>query len=363
MGVDNFSEFLGPRDRFLERYEATRGPAHRFFDMDYRDYFENVHDGPIGVYLYDGDHSYENQMRGLEAAEPYFAEDCVLVVDDTNRVEPRQATLDFVAQRAGEYHVLADISTASDNHPTFWNGLLVIRKGAGGELLAYPEPDSQPPPLPPPDRERTPTVSLIVLDIGGDRERLARAVERARAQTWPHTEVLVADATAQTARAALADAVGRSAGSLLAFIDSSAELPRDAVELSVAYPDVAPFWRPVDKGRVRSAQGGIKAGADVDQVVPPGSNFVLIADVFGLPATSVTGVGTRLAPPGRLEDLGDEEAQGAMDRLRAAGASHVVVTRSRFEWLDRCPGLAAELAAGADTLLSNDRVRVLRFRP
>jgi hypothetical protein len=51
-----------------------------------------------------------------------------------------------------------------------------------------------------------------------------------------------------------------------------------------------------------------------------------------------------------------------MERLRAAGATHLVVTRSRYEWLDRRPGLAAELASAAEIVLANDRVRVFRFR-
>lgn len=74
VGIDNFSELTGPefgtvRETFLRRFEAWRSPAHEFFEGDYVDYFEREHRGRIGVYLYDGEHSFENQLRGLEVAD------------------------------------------------------------------------------------------------------------------------------------------------------------------------------------------------------------------------------------------------------------------------------------------------------
>jgi hypothetical protein len=127
IGVDNFSEFGGPKDAFLPRFERWRGASHEFHEMDYSLYFASRHAGPIGVYLYDGEHSYANQLKGLEAAEPFFTKDCVVLVDDTNDDDPRRATYDFMAARPGKYRVLLDVRTAANGHPTFWNGLIVLR--------------------------------------------------------------------------------------------------------------------------------------------------------------------------------------------------------------------------------------------
>jgi hypothetical protein len=127
IGVDNFSEFGGPREAFLARFERARAAGHSFYDMDYRDYFARQHDAPIGVYLYDGEHSYEQQLAGLELAEPFFARDCIILVDDINAEQPRQATADFLAARPGRYRVLLDQQTSANGHPTFWNGLMVIQ--------------------------------------------------------------------------------------------------------------------------------------------------------------------------------------------------------------------------------------------
>jgi hypothetical protein len=96
--------------------------------MGYLDYFTKVHEGRIGFYIYDGEHSYSDQLRGLEAAEPFFAEGCVVMVDDTNTEEARKATLDFLGRRATNYTLICDQRTHSNRHPTFWNGIMLISR-------------------------------------------------------------------------------------------------------------------------------------------------------------------------------------------------------------------------------------------
>jgi hypothetical protein len=54
----------------------------------------------------------------------------VVLVDDTNAADPRRATYDFIKARPGKYRVLLDRRTATNGHPTWWNGLIVLR-GAG----------------------------------------------------------------------------------------------------------------------------------------------------------------------------------------------------------------------------------------
>ena len=127
VGVDNFSQFGGPKQEFLARFEKLRSPEHHFYEMDYEHYFREKHTGQLGVYLYDGEHSYANQLKGLQVAEPYFAPGCIVLVDDTNWDEPRQASLDFVNQSSRNYQLLLDARSAANGHPTWWNGLMVWR--------------------------------------------------------------------------------------------------------------------------------------------------------------------------------------------------------------------------------------------
>jgi len=133
VGVDNFSEHAGPqwgqvRETFLRRFNRWRAPTHEFFEGDYVDYFDRHHSRPIGVYLYDGEHSFENQLRGLEVAEPFFADGCLILIDDAYSASARAATESFMAARDGRYEVVLDQPVASKGHPTFWNGFLIIRR-------------------------------------------------------------------------------------------------------------------------------------------------------------------------------------------------------------------------------------------
>lgn len=128
VGVDNFSEFGGPKDYFMERFMRVKSSNHFFHDMDYKDYFRDVHKDSIGFYFYDGNHSYENQMEGLKVAEPFFCPGCIVLVDDTNWAEPYQATMDFVKSSQDSYRTLLDVKTKHNCHPTFWNGVLVIQR-------------------------------------------------------------------------------------------------------------------------------------------------------------------------------------------------------------------------------------------
>ena len=128
VGIDNFSGFGGPKTSATKRFETHRSDCHELHDMDYRDYFANIHEGDIGFYFYDGAHDYENQLQGLKVAEPYFAPGCVIMVDDTNWDEPRRATADFMAGSDNSYEIILDQRTAWNGHPTFWNGIMLMRR-------------------------------------------------------------------------------------------------------------------------------------------------------------------------------------------------------------------------------------------
>jgi hypothetical protein len=127
IGVDNFCKFGGPRDAFGERFERHRSPEHHFHDGDYVEYLKSLHREPLGVYYFDGPHTYEHQFDGLRLAEPFFAPECVVLVDDTNGEAARRGTLDFIAQSRHRYRSLLDQRTARNCHPTYWNGLMVFR--------------------------------------------------------------------------------------------------------------------------------------------------------------------------------------------------------------------------------------------
>lgn len=128
IGIDNFCSFGSPREDFLKRFSEYKSENHYFYDMDYIDYFNRLHHGPIGFYFYDAAHDYENQLKGLQVAEPYFAKNCIIMVDDTNWIHPRKATIDFILQSKNNYEVILDVRTHYNCHPTFWNGVIILQK-------------------------------------------------------------------------------------------------------------------------------------------------------------------------------------------------------------------------------------------
>jgi hypothetical protein len=128
IGVDNFSEFGGPREEFLKRFDKHKGCKHYFYEMNYIDYFSRVHKDPIGFYIYDGNHSYKNQLHGLQTAEPFFTKNSIILVDDINYDEVRQATVNFISKSPYKYRIILDKTTYCNYHPTFWNGIMVLQR-------------------------------------------------------------------------------------------------------------------------------------------------------------------------------------------------------------------------------------------
>jgi cephalosporin hydroxylase len=128
IGVDNFSEYGGPRDEFIRRFNIYKSSNHFFYDMDYQDYLSTCHEGRIGFYIYDGEHNYEHQLAGLQLAEPFFSDDCVILIDDSNLDITRQATEDFIAESKHGYRIILDRPTSRNGHPSFWNGVMILGK-------------------------------------------------------------------------------------------------------------------------------------------------------------------------------------------------------------------------------------------
>lgn len=131
IGVDNFSEFYPEiaKKAFYENLEILKNSNNiEFYEQDYEVYFNTIHKEKIGFYIYDGEHSYKNQLKGLQLAEPYFSDDCTILVDDTNIPEVKKSIIDFISQSQNKYKIIFDVTTANNCHPTFWNGLTIFQK-------------------------------------------------------------------------------------------------------------------------------------------------------------------------------------------------------------------------------------------
>lgn len=128
VGIDNFSQFGGPRKDFMKRFNKLKTDKHHFFDCDYRKFFEDKCEWTIGVYFYDGNHKRENQFQGLLKAEPFFSENCYIIIDDANSKKVQDGTKDFLDASKNRYETIFDIRTRGNSYASFWNGLMLLKR-------------------------------------------------------------------------------------------------------------------------------------------------------------------------------------------------------------------------------------------
>jgi hypothetical protein len=128
VAIDDFSHSGASRDE-LERNLAR-------FDLDGRvaivegDAFELLRGGAlagrrVGAYYYDAAHTYEQQLDGLLLAEPYLADDALLIVDDTDWDFVDAAVRDYRAQRPNVTSLVRVVGK-DNGQPWWWEGVEVM---------------------------------------------------------------------------------------------------------------------------------------------------------------------------------------------------------------------------------------------
>ena len=101
---------------------------------------------PVGVYFYDGDHSYRGTRANLVAATPFLSDRAVILVDDWNDPAIRAASFDGLGE-AG-LSILWHRELAGDHSRAgWWNGLAVFfveKAPSAARLARRPPPVSSP---------------------------------------------------------------------------------------------------------------------------------------------------------------------------------------------------------------------------
>lgn len=127
IGVDNFSQFNGPRAEFMANYHPHARHNSQFHDMDYVEYMQNHAPDVIDFYFYDGPHKYADQHRAITLANHKLRSGSLILIDDTNVTHVKQATVDALQACGRSYDTWLDITTAHNKHPTYWNGLMLLQ--------------------------------------------------------------------------------------------------------------------------------------------------------------------------------------------------------------------------------------------
>jgi len=102
-GIDNFA-FFDPEGKnhglVLERRAKLNANNARIINLDYEDALEtlgnHIPDRKVAIYFVDGPHDYRSQLMCLELALPYLRDDAVIIIDDCNYNDVRQANRDFL---------------------------------------------------------------------------------------------------------------------------------------------------------------------------------------------------------------------------------------------------------------------------
>jgi hypothetical protein len=113
--IDNWSQFGGPKDKFLENLNRFRTP--KAYVNLIEDDFRRVDFSSIGeftTYLFDGPHDFEDQYDGLKLALPCLEPRFVYIVDDWNWPQVRNGTIRAISDLGIKIDYSIEIRTTLD---------------------------------------------------------------------------------------------------------------------------------------------------------------------------------------------------------------------------------------------------------
>lgn len=133
-GIDNWSQFDGPKQAFLDNIETFKGSTPvSFLESDFL-LVDPKTLPKFNIYLFDGGHEYKDHYNALTQFVDCLDDIFIFIVDDWNWYTVRSATI-AALQNCG-YTILyyIEMKTTSDNsHPEgekcteeYWNGVCVF---------------------------------------------------------------------------------------------------------------------------------------------------------------------------------------------------------------------------------------------
>lgn len=131
--IDNWSEFGGPKDEFLQNFEKFKGVndatfiENDCFNVDVSTFSK------FNIYMYDGNHDYQSHYNALKHFYKCLDDIFIFIVDDWNCESIRNGTIDSIEKLGLEVLYEKEIRLTWNNehttldiaHNTWWNGIYV----------------------------------------------------------------------------------------------------------------------------------------------------------------------------------------------------------------------------------------------
>lgn len=125
IGIDDFSQPFEEKEvekQLTENLERWKGTAKRvqFFNEPCFNMAGALLKNPVDIYFYDGEHSYDSQVRALTAFFDMMADRFIHIVDDTNWDDVSRGTADGLkalepyVKVEQEWHLTGDVSRSDD---------------------------------------------------------------------------------------------------------------------------------------------------------------------------------------------------------------------------------------------------------
>lgn len=134
VAIENFQEFgmsgAQARQELMSNLEKNTAESPRFSLVE-GDCFAVLQDPsvvgePVGVYFYDGAHTWLAHYLALGVAEHLLADEAVVVVDDASWPVVRRATSAYITRHPG-WSVMRAFDAEQDHDPRWANGVLILR--------------------------------------------------------------------------------------------------------------------------------------------------------------------------------------------------------------------------------------------
>ena len=133
VGIDNWSQFDGPKDDFLRNVNSyIKAIPLRFYEADCFSIDKSqIFQSPVNIYFYDGNHSFEDQKSAFTFYNSVFDDVFIAIVDDWNWEQVRNGT--FAAFQDLGYKILYEqpfFTARNLDTSSWWNGfyIAVIKK-------------------------------------------------------------------------------------------------------------------------------------------------------------------------------------------------------------------------------------------